>query len=81
MSVSPTVYGKYYTRDEKGNWIAKDEDSKKHINDAIKSFLNMYGNIANMSIKERTGLNFSDDAAALFNSSQSLKEAELYKIK
>jgi hypothetical protein len=79
MSKDSTVYGKFLKKDADGNWIPKDNRSKDIANKGLESAVDMYGNIANMSIKERNGLSVSDDDLALFNSSRELSDAKLYK--
>jgi hypothetical protein len=79
MGKDADLYGKYLRKDSDGNWIPRDEKSRDVVNKGLQSAMDMYGNIANMSIKERNGLNLSDDDINLFNSSKDLRDAQLYK--
>jgi hypothetical protein len=79
MSKDANLYGKFLIKDADGNWVPKDDRSTDILSKGIKSAVDLYGNIANMSVKERNGLKLSDDDQAFFDSSKNLKEAELYK--
>lgn len=79
MGKDSNLYGNFLKKDADGNWIPKDDRSKEIVNKGLMSSLDMYGNIANMSVKERNGLNLSDEDLSLFNSSKNLKDAQLYK--
>jgi hypothetical protein len=79
MSKDPTIYGNYLSQDADGHWVPKDERSANIVNKGLQSFNQLYGNIANMSIKEREGLKFDDDSKELFRKSKDLEEAGLYK--
>jgi hypothetical protein len=79
MSKDANLYGKWLTKDADGNWTPKDQKSADIVNQGIQQAVALYGNVANMSIKERNGLKLSDDDLAFFGASQNLKQAELYK--
>lgn len=79
MGKDANLYGKFLIKDGDGNWIPKDDKSTDILSKGIKSALDLYGNIANMSVKERNGLKLSDDDQSFFDASKTLKEAELYK--
>jgi hypothetical protein len=79
MTKDPNVYGRYVVKDGDGNYVPKDESSAKYLRGAIGQALDKFGNIANMSIKERDGLTLNEDDQAFFDSSKKLKEAQLYK--
>lgn len=79
MSKDANLYGNFLKQDSDGNWIPKDARSTDIVNKGLQSAVDMYGNIANMSIKERNGLNLTDEDLNLFNSSKELNDAKLYK--
>jgi len=79
MSKDANLYGNFLVRDNDGNWVPKDDRSREIVNKGIQSAVDMYGNIANMSIKERNGLNLTDEDLQLFTASKELKDAQLYK--
>jgi hypothetical protein len=79
MGKDSVLYGNYLKQDTDGNWVPKDDRSAEIVNKGLQSFTQLFGNIANMSIKERNGLKLSDDDIALYQSSKELEEANLYK--
>ena len=79
MGKDPVLYGNYLKQDPDGNWIPKDAKSTDIVNKGLQSFTQMFGNIANMSIKERGGMRLNNDDLALYQSSKDLEEANLYK--
>jgi hypothetical protein len=85
MGKDPELYGKYMVKDSDDHWVPKpgpsnDPDKYKNIvNKGLQSTLDMYGNIGNMSIKERDGLNLNDDTIDLLKSSSDLNDATIYK--
>jgi hypothetical protein len=79
MGKDADLYGKFLTKDADGNWVPKDNKAADIVNKGLQSALDLYGNIANMSIKERNGLNLSDADLNLFTASKELNEAQLYK--
>lgn len=79
MGKDPVLYENFLKQDPDGHWIPKDDKSTKIVNKALDSFKDLYGNIAGMSIKERNGLTLNDDDLSLFQQSQQLEEAGVYK--
>jgi hypothetical protein len=79
MGKDPVLYGNYLKQDTDGNWVPKDAKSTDIVNKGLQSFIQMFGNIANMSIKERSGMQLNTDDLALYESSKDLEEANLYK--
>lgn len=79
MGKDANLYGNYLIKDADGHWVPKDDRSRDIVNKGLQSAVDMYGNIANMSIKERNGLKLGDDDLQLFQASKDLKNAQLYK--
>lgn len=79
MGKDPVLYGNYLKQDPDGNWIPKDTKSSDIVNKGLQSFVQLFGNIANMSIKERNGMRLDNDDLALYQNSKELEEANLYK--
>lgn len=79
LSKDADLYGKYLKKDNDGNWIPTDDAAKTILNKGIDTAMSNFGNIANMSIKERNGLKLTDGDLALFDASKDLGEAQLYK--
>lgn len=79
MGKDSNLYGNFLVKDGDGNWVPKDDRAKEIVNKGLQSSVEMYGNVANMSIKERNGLKLSDDDLSLFTASESLQDAQLYK--
>lgn len=79
ISKDPVLYGNFLKQDTEGNWVPKDAKSADIVNKGLQSFTQLYGNIANMSIKERDGLKLTNDDLELYKRSKELEETGLYK--
>jgi hypothetical protein len=79
MTKDANLYGKFLQKDADGNYIPKDQRSSDIVRKALGQAVDLYGNIANMSVAERKGLELAPEDQQFFESSETLKQAQLYK--
>ena len=79
MKKDADLWGKYLQKGEDGHWKPISVDTKKIADKGLQSAVDLYGNIANLSIGERNGLRLSDEDLELFNASKDLETATIYK--